>query len=323
MNDTLLLIDDEPHILSAIKRIFAEEDLRIFTASGAKDGLEILAREEISVMVTDNMMPGMSGLEVLHRARLISPDTVRIMLTGHANLDTAVAAINVGEVFRFVLKPWDNEAFAATIHEALQRYSVIKQLRSGDEAVMLSIAQTIELKDPYTRGHCDRVAEYALIIGNELGLPAQTLADIKYGGWLHDCGKIGVSEFVLRSPSSLSQDEYSLVKNHCLWGAEVARLAHLPERVINIILYHHERYDGNGYPTGLKGETIPIEARIVSVADAYDAMTSERSYRKAFPPDEVLNILSSVSGTQLDPALVTAFKSRMSQENAPRLVAAR
>ena len=319
MNNTLLLIDDEPHILSAIERIFTDEDLRIFTATGAKEGLEILAREEISVMVTDNMMPGMSGLEVLHRARLISPDTVRIMLTGHANLDIAVAAINVGEVFRFVLKPWDNEAFAQTIHEALQRYSVIKQLRSGDEAVMLSIAQTIELKDPYTRGHCDRVAEYALIIANELGLPAQTLLDIKYGGWLHDCGKIGVSEDVLRSPTSLSQDEYSVVKNHSLWGAEVARLAHLPERVTNIILYHHERYDGSGYPTGLKGDAIPIEARIVAVADAFDAMTTERSYRKALPPEEVLNILSSVSGTQLDPALVAAFKRRMLRDNAPLL----
>jgi putative nucleotidyltransferase with HDIG domain len=311
MKDALLFIDDEPHILSAIERIFADHEVRIFTATSPLAGLELLGREEIAVMVTDNMMPGMNGLEVLRRAREISPDTVRIMLTGHADLDTAVAAINIGEVFRFIVKPWDNLAFAEIIQESLQRYRIVKELRSGDEAVMLSIARTIELKDSYTRGHCDRVAEYAVMLAEEVGLSAQARKEIRHGSWLHDCGKIGVAESVLNSPAALNQDEYSLVKKHCLWGAEVARLAHLPERVVNIILYHHERYDGTGYPSGLKGSSIPLEARIVSIGDVYDTLTTERPYRKALPREEGLRIISSVSGDQLDATLVETFRYRL------------
>lgn len=315
MNDSLLIIDDEPHILTAIERIFAEEDVQVFTAGGAREGLGLLAREEIAVLVTDNMMPGISGLEVLQRAREISPDTVRIMLTGHANLNTAMAAINLGEVFRFILKPWDNRALVGVIKEALQRYRIVKELRSGDEAVMLSIAQTIELKDPYTRGHCDRVARYALMIGKELDLPGKVLEEIKFGGWLHDCGKIGVAESVLNSPASLNRDEYIMIKNHCQWGAEVAQLARLPKRVVNIIQYHHERFDGSGYPSGLQGDAIPLEARIVSVADVYDALISDRPYRKAYSCDDGLRIILQASGKQFDPVLVTAFSQILAREN--------
>lgn len=314
MKDSILLIDDEPHILSAIKRIFDDDEVQVFTATAALEGLKILAQEEIAVLVTDNMMPEVDGLEVLRRARDISPDTVRIMLTGHANIDTAIDAINFGEVFRFILKPWNNAILAGTVNEARQRHKIIKDLRSGDEGVMLSIAQTIELKDSYTRGHCDRVAQYAQMIGEELGLPTSMLKEIKYGSWLHDCGKIGVAESVLNSPSSLNKDEYMTMKNHSLWGAEVARLAHLSERVINIIQYHHEHYDGSGYPRGLKGDAIPLEARIVSVADAYDALISDRPYRKAHTREEGLRIITTASGKQFDAMIVESFLKRLATE---------
>lgn len=317
MKDSLLFIDDEPHILTAIERIFDEGDVRVLTASGALAGLELLAQEEIAVMVTDNMMPGINGLEVLRRAREISPDTVRIMLTGHADINTAIAAINDGEVFRFVMKPWDNTSFSGIVYDALQRYRIVKKLRNGNEAVMLSIAQTIELKDPYTRGHCDRVAKYALMISEELGLSNKVMEEIKHGSWLHDCGKIGVADNILNSSDALNQEEYSMVKNHTLWGAEVARLARLSERVVNIILYHHEHYDGGGYPSGLKGSDIPLEARIVCVADAFDAMTTDRPYRQAYPRKECLDIISAASGKLFDANVVKLFLSRMERENQP------
>jgi putative nucleotidyltransferase with HDIG domain len=311
MTERLLVIDDEPHILAAIERVFVDHDLSVLTASDPRYGLELLSRGDVAVVITDNMMPGISGLEVLRCAKEVSPDTVRIMLTGHASLDTAIAAINLGEVFRFVLKPWDNAILIGIVEEALQRYRIVKQLREGDEGVMLSIAQAIELKDPYTRGHCDRVAEYALLMAREINVPESQLSDIRHGSWLHDCGKIGVSEMILNKPSHLDEDDYDTVKKHCLWGAELARLANLPRAVANIILYHHERYDGNGYPTGLAGEAIPLEARMVAVADVFDALTSRRPYRAPFSADEALDIIDSVAGTQLDPHYVAIFREKM------------
>jgi len=253
------------------------------------------------------MMPGMNGLDLLRLAKVISPDTIRIMLTGYATLDTAIEAINLGEVFRFVVKPWNDKALEEVVEEALQRYRVVKQLQYGDESVMLSIAQTIELKDPYTRGHCDRVANFAIMISRAIGLPEDTVQEIKHGSWLHDCGKIGVPGTLLNSSNRLDAAQYEIVKKHCLWGAEVARQARLSSRIINIILYHHERFMGGGYPAGLSGSGIPLEARIVAVADAYDALTTNRPYQKGKEHEEAQRILVELQGSQLDPDLVSVF----------------
>lgn len=307
MNNAVLFIDDEVNILNSIKRVFAERDFILHTACSARKGLEILSRNEIAVVITDNKMPGMNGLDLLRLAKVISPDTIRIMLTGYASLDTAIEAINSGEVFRFVVKPWNDKALDETLEDALQRYQIVKQLQYCDESVMLSIAQTIELKDSYTRGHCDRVAKYAIMISRALGLPEETVQEIKHGSWLHDCGKIGVPGTILNSSDKLDASQYEIVKKHCLWGAEVARQARLPSRIINIILYHHENFMGGGYPAGLNGCEIPLEARIVSVADTYDALTSNRPYHKAIEHEEAQNILTEKQGTHLDPDLVSLF----------------
>lgn len=307
MNNDVLFIDDEVNILNSLVRIFADHDFILHTASSARKGLEILSCNEIAVVITDNKMPGMNGLDLLRLAKVISPDTVRIMLTGCASLDTAIEAINSGEVFRFVVKPWDDKALVAILEDALQRYHVIKQLQYGDESVMLSIAQTIELKDPYTRGHCDRVAHYAIMISRALGLPEESVQEIKQGSWLHDCGKIGVPETILTSSDKLDESQYEIVKKHCLWGAEVARQARLPSRIINIILYHHENFIGGGYPAGLSGCEIPLEARIVSVADTYDALTSNRPYHRALDHGEAIKILAEPQCAHLDPDLVSLF----------------
>lgn len=307
MKDTVLFIDDEVNILNSMQRVFADHDFNLLTAGSSQQALEILSRNDIAVVVTDNMMPGMNGLDLLRLAKVISPDTIRIMLTGYASLDTAIEAINLGEVFRFVVKPWNDKALEETVEDALQRYRVVKQLQYGDESVMLSIAQTIELKDPHTRGHCDRVANYAVMISRAIGLPEEAVQEIKQGSWLHDCGKIGVPGTLLNSSNKLDAAQYELVKKHSLWGAEVARQARLPSRIINVILYHHERFNGEGYPAGLSGSEIPLEARIVAVADAYDALTSNRPYQKAKEHGDAQQILVASQGTQLDPDLVSVF----------------
>lgn len=305
--NSVLFVDDEPSILRAVERAFQESPLAVRTAGSAKEALEILAAEEIAVVVSDNRMPGMNGIDLLSRVRVLHPDTVRVMMTAFADLQTAVDAINKSEAFRFVTKPWSNEGLVAVVNEALTRYQVIRDLREEDETRYLSIAQTIELKDPYTRGHCDRVAGYAITLAESLGLPETMLRDIRFGSWLHDCGKIGVPETILNYRGRLQSDQIELIKQHPLWGSEVAHQARMSETVVNIILHHHERYDGTGYPGGLMGDRIPLEARIVTIADVLDALYSDRPYRKAYSGQATLLFMREMTGTVLDPNLMELF----------------
>jgi putative two-component system response regulator len=311
MRENVLFVDDEENVLKSVERVFADADMTFLRAGSAKDAIRLLGEKEIAVLVTDNRMPGMSGIDLLACLRDLSPETVKILMTGHADLNTAIEAINLGEVFRFIVKPWENEALIRSVEEGLAHYRIVKSMRSSDEATLLSLAQTIELKDPYTRGHCDRVAGFALMIAGQLGLNEESTLHIKHGGWLHDCGKIGVPDVVLNNTGKLNDSEFVTIKQHPVWGARVARQARLPQTVINIILYHHERFDGEGYPHMLCGMMIPLEARIVTIADIYDALTSKRSYREALPRDEALELMAAMSSHQLDPELMKIFHSLM------------
>jgi response regulator RpfG family c-di-GMP phosphodiesterase len=305
--NTVLFVDDEPSILRSVERTFHDADLRILTADSGEQAVEILRQEKIAVVVSDNRMPGMTGIDLLTMVRTISPDTVRIMMTAFADLQTAIAAINTSEVFRFVTKPWNNDNLIAVIYEGLTRYRVVKELQEGDESRYLSIAQAIELKDPYTRGHCDRVASYAVTLSEALGLSKTVIREIRFGSWLHDCGKIGVPEAILNYGGRLPADQFELVKQHPLWGSEVARQARMSGTIVNIILHHHERYDGLGYPAGLRGDHIPIEARIVSIADVFDALHTDRPYRKAYEGAYVLSVMHESTGSSFDPRLMEIF----------------
>ena len=304
---TILLVDDEQNILNALKRVLLDQDIRILATTNPFEALEILRNNKVSVIVSDNFMPGMSGIEFLQKSKLISPESVRIMMTGHADVHAAIDAINKSEVFKFLTKPWDVEEFKNIVLDSISRYNMVHSLQKADESKLYSLAQTIELKDPYTKGHCDRVAQYSLAIAETLNFPEKRMILIKHGCWLHDCGKIGVPEFILNYNGSLSSEQMEIVKKHSQWGADVARLAQLSETIINIILYHHEKYDGTGYPAGLKGDDIPFDARIVAIADIYDALTSERPYRKAMTKGEAEEILINSKGTYLEPDLVDIF----------------
>jgi response regulator RpfG family c-di-GMP phosphodiesterase len=307
MQETVLFIDDSKLILAMVRDLFAEAAFTVLTCEEPEAALRILQDEEIAVVVTDNVMPKMSGLDLLSSLGRHSPDTVKVLMSAHADLASALVAINRSEVFRYLLKPWQPDELTTVVSEALQRYRLVKSMRREDEAILRSLAQTIELKDPSTRGHCDRVAVYALLIAESLGLPKGVQREIKYGSWLHDCGKIGVSEDILNGPGKLTAAELAVMKQHPLWGADVAAKANLSVTTCDIIRHHHEYYDGNGYPTGLRGEEIPLAARIVAVADVFDALSSKRSYRADYPPERAVEILGSMSGTILDPRLVELF----------------
>lgn len=314
MTDAILFVDDEINVLNSLRRLFIDSDLKIMTAMNAFEGMDILKNNNISVIVSDNRMPGMTGIELLQNAKEVSPDSVRILITAYADIKSAIDAINKGEVYKFITKPWNDHDLKEIVFNAVHRHDVIKSFRRADEATLLSLAQTIELKDPYTKGHCDRVANYAVKIAEALGLSREEQKNIRYGSWLHDCGKIGVPEAILNHNGPLSPEQMEVVKNHSRWGADVARLAQLPDAVINIILYHHERYDGKGYPLGLKGNDIPIEARIVTVADTYDALTSDRPYRNKISHEKAIEFLISFKEQFFDPEIVDVFIDRFGRK---------
>ncbi|MBI5633792.1 MAG: response regulator [Nitrospirae bacterium] len=307
MNRTVLFVDDEPNVLNAVKRLFQDEDISVVTAESGEAALELIKTREIGVIVSDNMMPHMNGIEFLERSKSTAPESVRILMTGYADMQAAIEAINRGEVYRFLTKPWRDRDLVDTVSAAVDRYNVVTALKTADEATLLSLAQTIELKDPYTRGHCDRVAHYALSTAERLGLTGEDKKHIRQGSWLHDCGKIGVPEAILNFNGPLSAEQMDVMKNHSRWGAEVARLAKLPDPVVSIILNHHEKYDGSGYPQGLKGGDIPYLARIVAVADFYDALASDRPYRKAMAREKAFEILIGSRSTCVDPDILDVF----------------
>jgi putative two-component system response regulator len=315
MAEEILFVDDEEYILDIASQIFAERGISILTAKNAVEALDVLSNHEIAVLISDNHMPGMRGIDLLSRVKAISPDTVKILMTGFADLETALEAINKVEVFRFIVKPWENTQLVDLVEDAFERYRLIKSIIKGDENTMLSLVHALELKDPYTRGHSERVASYALSIAQYLGLAEEVLTAIRYASWLHDCGKIGVSENILNSEGPLDEAEIHIIRNHPMWGADVARKARLSDIIVNTILSHHERYDGKGYPSGLQDGEIPFEARIISVADIYDALTTERPYRKAYTPERALEMLISMKGNVLDPQIVDCFSSVIASGN--------
>jgi response regulator RpfG family c-di-GMP phosphodiesterase len=306
---TVLFVDDEQSIRNAIERMYLErDDVRCLFASSGQEGLEILANVEVWVVVSDYLMPGMRGIEFLSKAKGVRPRAIRMVMTAYADLSIAIDAINKSEAYRFVTKPWNSKELMDIVDEGLMRYELIQSLETDDETVYLSLAQTVELKDPYTKGHCDRVARYAVALAQAAGLSDAMITDIKHGSWLHDCGKIGVPEAVLNSTGGLSDDDFETIKQHPRWGSEVARQARMSDTVVNIILYHHERFDGKGYPSGLAAHSIPIEARIVAIADVFDALYSDRPYRNAYSFDRTVEILCEMTETHFDPILIELFR---------------
>lgn len=307
MTPTILFVDDEPVVLRVFRALFAEEPVEVITVSTAAQALDVLKSRTISVLVADYMMPDMNGIELLEEAKRLFPDCSRILLTGYADVDIAIEAINRGAVYRFMTKPWDARELKSTVMDAIGEYSLITSLHSADEAKLLSLAQMIELKDHYTMGHCEKVARYALAMAARLGFSGEDLKHVKYASWLHDCGKIGVPEAVLNYPGRLSEEMMTIVRKHSDWGADVARKAALPGPVVDMIRYHHEKFDGTGYPAGLAGEAIPLGARIIAIADVFDSLTAKRPYRDPFSRQDAVGILLEGKGSWFDPQLLDHF----------------
>jgi putative two-component system response regulator len=325
---TCLVVDDEPVIRRSLVRMLQGQGFRCVEAGSGGEALEALERMGgPPLVISDLRMPGVDGIQLLEQLREHYPDTSVIMLTGMSETTTAVDCLHKGAA-DFLLKPISMSELQARVARVLEKRSLVLQNRDYQQNLerrvqeqaqriqelflqgVQMLARALEAKDAYTRGHSIRVSRYAVATAEQLGLDVPMVGDIRLGGELHDIGKIGTREAVLHKAGSLTAEEYRQISEHPELGERMLwPLAQESPDVLRIVRSHHERVDGGGFPDGLRGEKIPFQARIVAVADAFDAMTSERPYRPARSADAAVNELRRVAGTQLDPLAVEAFVS--------------
>ena len=317
----IIAVDDESGVLDTLG-VFLEKAGYAFT--GITDPLEAIERiktEHFDLMLLDFIMTPVHGDQVVEEIRKFNKDLYILLLTGHKDLAPPLETIRRLDIQGYCEKSDKMDQLLLLVEsgiKAISQMNLIRQINEElkdtydklEQAYMESIETlrfTVEAKDPYTRGHSDRVSEYSVLIGKKLGLSDENLKILKLGGLFHDIGKIGVPDSILLKESKLTDDEYSEIKNHPSIGAHILSNATIFKDIIPIVKHHHERYDGNGYPGKLKGENIPYLARIAAVADAFDAMTSKRTYRDSLPLDVVKAEIERCKGTQFDPAIADSF----------------
>ena len=312
---TILLVDDEVNNLQLLRRTL-RHDYNILTASNGKEALEIVEGkgDEIALIVSDQKMPEMEGTEFLKRVAGEYPDIVKILLTGHLDVDAIVDSINDCHLYQYIVKPFDPEELKLTIDSDIKKFDlvnnktvILKDLRELFYKTIKLIASALDAKDPYTHGHSLRVTMYSLILAKNLNLDDTTLEEIETAGLLHDIGKIGIPQSILCKPGKLTDEEYEVMKSHPAQAEKMLMGIKKLTVVSNWLRCHHERWDGKGYPNGLKGEEIPISGRIIALADTYDAMTSTRSYRQALSHETAMAEIKRCAGTQFDPVLADLF----------------
>ena len=324
-----LVVDDEPHLRRVLVRVMQRDGYSCDEASNGEEALKRLERRPTALVLTDLHMPALDGIALLREIRSRFPDTAVMLITAVADVRTAVACLGEGAM-DYLTKPFHVDEVRARVRQALDKRRLILENRDYQDRLeervavqarrleqlflvsIQSLADALEVKDQYTHGHSVRVSRYSTLIAREMSLDEDFVNQIELGGRVHDIGKIGVRETVLNKPGPLSEEEYRHIMTHPEVGWRILSplLADQP-KALNVVRHHHERFDGRGLPNGLAGEAIPLEARIVAVADTFDAMTSERPYRPGAPIHATLAEISLCSGTQFDPAVVDAFVAVM------------
>ncbi|MBI5206919.1 MAG: response regulator [Candidatus Firestonebacteria bacterium] len=323
----ILIIDDELMPRYSIKMVLKEK-YNVFIADGGVDGLNLMNQNPADLVVLDLRMPDMDGITVLREIKGKHPETEVVLLTAHATIDSARNALRLG-AFDYLMKPFDKDDLLNVVERGLRKKNdkemekmekeglkdinknLEDEIAGAREKLLLfyegtvkALIRTIDAKDHYTYSHSEHVAKLSFLIAEVLGLSDTLKRKLKQSPIIHDIGKIGIEEIILKKKGPLSSEEFVIIKKHPDIGARIVQPVPFLEDVVPIILYHHERFDGNGYPRGLKGEEIPIEARIVAVADAVDAMLRKRPYREALPMERVLKVLTDEAGSQFDPVIV-------------------
>lgn len=344
MIHNILFVDDEDNILKSLKRALIDEDYNCFFANSAREGLTIVKNNNINVVVSDMRMPEMDGLSFLKQVEMISPEIVKIIQSGQADMYQLINVINTIDVFNFILKPWDVEqTLKPVIKKAFQHSDLIQankelnlqlehQLKEMEikhfrlqkvtesledsNSIIMTIANVVEAKDVVTNGHVNRVAYWSQKLGERLAFSQEEMEILNKGSMLHDIGKIGIPDHILNKPGALTNEEFDIMKEHTIIGEKIIKSLKSFEDMKTIIRHHHEKLDGSGYPDGLKAPQIDIYTRIVAIVDIYDALTMDRPYRKAMTHEQAFAILEGdAQKGLLDSGLVNMLKEEVEKNS--------
>ena len=341
----ILVVDDEPMIREILRETLEQEGHRVSEAENGKVACDMVGTEAFDLILTDVKMPVMDGFTLMKNLGDLTDEVPVIVITSFSDIDVAVDAIRLG-AYDYIVKPFNISQVTISVRRALERRrlllenvqykksleakvvektidlirknkkleqqatlleDLLRDLRESYEATLDAMVSAIESRDYETKHHCRRVQAYAVLLAERCGVSAEDLMEISYGALLHDVGKIGVPDSILLKPGKLTEEEWETMRNHTLIGYKMISRIKFLKGAADIVLYHHERWDGAGYPYGIAAEDIPLGARIFSIADTYDAITSKRVYKEAVPMDLARKEIERCSGEQFDPEVVKVF----------------
>lgn len=328
---SILVVDDEPEINNVLCDLLNGQ-YECASAGSAEEALELLRQQSFDLIISDITMSGMSGLEMVPHVKELVPEALIIMISGAQTIESAVESLRVG-AFDYVMKPFDIRHVEAVVRRALEHHALrsakrhyenyledlVRQrteelhrafnaLEDNYRMTLKALAASLETRDAETHGHSERVVRFSLRLGQELGLAQDKMRALEFGALLHDIGKIGVPDAILRKPGPLTEEEWSRMRQHPVLGQKILRGIEFLEGAARVVAEHHEKWNGSGYPLGLRGQEIDLNARIFAVADTFDAVVSNRVYRNGKSYDVALAELQAHAGEQFDPEVVKAFE---------------
>ncbi|MCS7025499.1 MAG: response regulator [Bryobacteraceae bacterium] len=316
---TILVVDSEEVNRRLLKAMLRSEPYRILEARKVSEAVQALEQQQVDLIILDLMLPEVSGMDFCRwckanrRTQLIPI----LIMTSVQGVENEIAGLNAG-ADEFLIKPLSPAVVRTRVKSLLRNKAAVDSLEEA-ETILFALAQAVEQRDKHTGDHCQRLATYSVALGMALGLPKVELIALYRGGYLHDIGKVAVPDAILFKPGPLTDSEWEIMKSHTVRGEEICKPMKSLAPVLPIIRSHHEKWDGTGYPDGLAGEQIPLLARILQVADVYDALTSERPYKKAYSHEEAMATLKAeVARGWRDPALVELFDELCNRASVPK-----
>ncbi|MFC1864300.1 HD domain-containing phosphohydrolase [Chloroflexota bacterium] len=320
----ILIIDDDEDVRKRLQRKLTDKGYKCYEATNTEQALSKLKNSEVHLAILDSNVPDMSGVDLLLKIQAGNPDVAVVVSTDIGGTSVGIECMELG-AYEYITKPLILEEVVLVVDRVLEKrwlellrkeYQQHLQVKLGEQAKIIldlslraitALAHALEAKDKYTRGHSQRVAEISVAIGNKMCLPQESIEKIQLAGLVHDIGKIGVNDFVLNKPSNLTNEEFKHVRCHPEIGEHIIAPIINDNETLKLVRNHHERYDGTGYPDGLTNTQMPLGTKILTLADAYDAMTSERPYRKAMSNKTAFAEIEHAQGTQFDPEVVAVL----------------
>jgi putative two-component system response regulator len=322
----ILAVDDEPTLCHMIARWLNREGIACDKACCVDDAISLMQQTHYDLVISDITMPGKSGIDFLNIVRERFPTTAMIMATAVDDRETALLTLEKG-AFGYTIKPFERNEFIINIFNALERRRIIlehedyerhlekevrdrtEDIRNREEQIALHLVSASGYRDEETGQHIKRIGLYGAILAKKMGWSQENIDYIRVAGPMHDVGKIGIPDEILRKPGKLSPEEFEIIKQHPQIGAQILEDSSIPllQMAHDIALYHHEKWDGSGYPHGLKNDAIPVSAQIVALVDVYDALSNDRVYRAALPEEKVLSIMKKGKGSHFNPQIFESF----------------